>query len=401
MDRPNDTRLGEVLVLLHGARNRYRTVRAVIRSWHHHERRRRAFARHSEEMRAAGAGVSRTEFARRGDGRPQPAASASLLRLWWAPPDRLREDRESLDGESGVGMSITDAERWWHLGVDGTFHSYEQMPGARSGMRQPSVDHLLDPAPLLAGCDVELLGEARQAGRDALRVRLLPRPAADPILQPPLLGQGADEFEVLVDAERGVLLRVAARIAGEDFRLEEVIEIAFDEAFPEETFRFAAPEVVRVVPAPPIPPPPSAFGRSRWVPLDQAAREAPFTVLVPTRIPQGAELRVNLVPPAPYVVATVTLTYFLPGATHSLNVIEMPADSGVREDLPERRLEHAGREHFLLERDVPGAHVRVRFVQEGTDVRIDSDLPLETILDIAASFVVAATAPPELTGGSS
>jgi len=47
---------------------------------------------------------------------------------------------------------------------------------------------------------------------------------------------GADEYEAVVDAERGVLLRLASRLEGEDFDALEVEEIFFDEQFPEEVF---------------------------------------------------------------------------------------------------------------------------------------------------------------------
>jgi hypothetical protein len=39
-----------------------------------------------------------------------------------------------------------------------------------------------------------------------------------------------------VDAERGVLLRIASRLRGEDFDALEVEEIRFDERFGEDTF---------------------------------------------------------------------------------------------------------------------------------------------------------------------
>ena len=57
---------------------------------------------------------------------------------------------------------------------------------------------------------------------------------------PEPLWWGADEYEVLVDSERGVLLRCASRLNGEDFDALEVEEIHFDERFPEDVF--AAPE---------------------------------------------------------------------------------------------------------------------------------------------------------------
>ncbi len=52
--------------------------------------------------------------------------------------------------------------------------------------------------------------------------------------RPPELG--ADEHEVVVDAERGVLLRCASRLRGEDFDALEVEEIHFDEHLDAEVF---------------------------------------------------------------------------------------------------------------------------------------------------------------------
>ena len=46
-----------------------------------------------------------------------------------------------------------------------------------------------------------------------------------------------------MDAEIGVILRVAARLEGREFYIAEVTEIAFDEEFPEDTFRLELPGV--------------------------------------------------------------------------------------------------------------------------------------------------------------
>jgi hypothetical protein len=46
---------------------------------------------------------------------------------------------------------------------------------------------------------------------------------------------------VLVDAERGVLLRCASRLRGKDFDALEVEEIYFDEQFSEEVFTSREP----------------------------------------------------------------------------------------------------------------------------------------------------------------
>jgi hypothetical protein len=58
---------------------------------------------------------------------------------------------------------------------------------------------------------------------------------------PDPLSWGADEYEVLVDAERGVLLRCASRLRGKDFDALEVEVIYFDEQFSEEVYTSREP----------------------------------------------------------------------------------------------------------------------------------------------------------------
>ncbi len=52
---------------------------------------------------------------------------------------------------------------------------------------------------------------------------------------------GGDEYEAVVDAQRGVLLRTASRLRGKDIYALEVEEIHFDEELPEEVFSSREP----------------------------------------------------------------------------------------------------------------------------------------------------------------
>jgi hypothetical protein len=54
---------------------------------------------------------------------------------------------------------------------------------------------------------------------------------------------GTTDHLLLVDAEIGTLLRVAARLEGREFYVAEVTEIAYDEEFPEDTFQLEVPGV--------------------------------------------------------------------------------------------------------------------------------------------------------------
>lgn len=87
--------------------------------------------------------------------------------------------------------------------------------------------------------DLSVEGKTRKAGREA--VRLVGVPVEEWEYEPEPLWWGADEYEVLVDAERGVILRCASRLGGEDFDALEVAEIRFDERFPKDVFTAREP----------------------------------------------------------------------------------------------------------------------------------------------------------------
>jgi hypothetical protein len=82
---------------------------------------------------------------------------------------------------------------------------------------------LWDPALLLTNYWFEPLGRAQHRGRPAIRVRLTDRDSADDYAR--LANRG--EYEVLVDAERGILLRVE-RVGGSSRVLWDVADVAFD-----------------------------------------------------------------------------------------------------------------------------------------------------------------------------
>jgi hypothetical protein len=93
----------------------------------------------------------------------------------------------------------------------------------------------------LSRLDLAVEGPLMWAGREAVRLRGMPGEEWDWGWDPDPLSWGADEYEVVVDAERGVLLRCASRLNGQDFDALEVEEIHFDESFPEYTFASREP----------------------------------------------------------------------------------------------------------------------------------------------------------------
>jgi hypothetical protein len=143
--------------------------------------------------------------------------------------------------------------------------------------------HRLEPARLLDLLRFEPLGPATVAGRPALRVRALKQDKTmldgdDPGWELHGLGAEAEEYELAVDLETGILLRVEARFDGEPFLIGEAQAVAFDEELPPSIFAFTPPEGKEVQQL--------DFDRPRFnQTIYEAASEAPFTVFILPSIP--------------------------------------------------------------------------------------------------------------------
>jgi outer membrane lipoprotein-sorting protein len=380
--------LGDVLELLHGAPGEYRTVRAVLRQWWHHERQRRAWERHATRHQAAGA----RSWTLYGDVRGEaPEESQSLIRVWLEPPARAREEREDAEGTT---FSVRVGGTWWLYSPSMGALSNEGDPGHETSVGD-ALEELLHPMALLAGCELDLAGEAEQAGRPALRLRARPRPAPRWLVRD-LLGF-ADEHEVLVDRERGLLLRRALLLDGEELSVTEVQEIAFDETFPPETFVFVPPEGETMRS--------SLDARHRHVTLEEAAREAPFTVWVPARVPEGFRLAHVLVAgerERATIQASVLLAYMPAAGTHQLSLHETKGGSAAPSvwapSAEPQLVERGGRTLRVLERgdEQPWRENQVSLELEGTAITLTSDLDLETLLELVDALVPAPTEPPRL-----
>lgn len=91
----------------------------------------------------------------------------------------------------------------------------------------------------LEALELQVKGYVRRAGREA--VRLVGAPVEEWEAPPEPLWWGADEYEVVVDTERGILLRCASRLGGKDIDALEVEEVFFDEQLPEDVFTSREP----------------------------------------------------------------------------------------------------------------------------------------------------------------
>jgi hypothetical protein len=259
---------------------------------------------------------------------------------------------------------------------------------------------LLDPAPAMGMLEFDTIVRARRAGRPVLRVRAVPRTAAagndGPLMR--LGASGADELLLEVDAERGALLRIESRFEREPIALSEVVEIAFDEAFAEDTFVFTPPpgEAIRsVVDLLPV---------RHDLTIEQAVAVAPFTVWIPARLPADWETQIGFAvgqvrpPMAPHVF----LHCRAPDGTHSLRIAESPAD-GPRDveaegpGGPWRETERSQRHVQIREPTDPWQTAQARVDLDGTRILIQStNLAADALADVAAGLIRAPSEPPQL-----
>jgi outer membrane lipoprotein-sorting protein len=245
---------------------------------------------------------------------PEPETSEHVVRVW-LDGTRAREEREGL--HAFPALAVRDGDRWWMYSPEHGASSNEADPDVGSGVGE-AARHLLDPAFVVAVLHLRLAGAATAAGRDCIRLAGTPRETPDHGFALHRFGFGADEVDLLVDRERGVLLRAEARFEGEPFSVAEVTEVAFDESFPPETFTFELPPGETFGPV---------FSRPRHMTLAQAAATAPFTVLGPERVPEGWRLMAIYMPleERPPMPASVNLLLHAEDASAQVNIRQTAA----------------------------------------------------------------------------
>jgi outer membrane lipoprotein-sorting protein len=349
---------------MHGAPESFRTLRATLRHWSHEERARRARQRFNDEQakRQSGGGtVSSIAFAYAGGGElPETLEWRSQLMI--ERPDRLRFE---VEGEHAQ-LRIRNGERMWQeLGEYGPIE------------QEVSIDELVDEQPelfaplaLVPAYDLELTGETSVAGRACRSLRGIPRESGPPHVGIGALG--ADEIELAVDDERGVVLRFVARFEGEPYQLVEVEQIAFDEQLDPALFVYEPPPGVRI-----RRPEELHSGFVHGLTLEEAVERVSFPLFAPSSVPEGTHLIVNYMPARerPELEEQVSLHYVGGDPARSFMLVERGANGS--------------------ETAFPSAHVRV--VREGTTIDLTSqELDEQELRAIAGALVPARREPPRL-----
>jgi len=323
----DEVELGALLALLHGADDRFRTVQATYRTWRHEERLREAFRAHVEEQKRRGASISSVSAFRR-SGDPEPPETEETVRVW-RDGQRFREERHG--GRRDGYYGVADGPLWWFWDEGMGARSNQDNPSVGSGVGQ-ELQVMLNPTPLLSSLSFRVTGHSQVAGRATVTTHATPRPQ-DPrhgrlVRELHELGTGAHHYQLEVDQERGVLLAVTAIRDEQPFHKITTLAIRFDEPIPAETFQFAPPEGEQIQPTPT-----RARHSLQHITLTEAQQRAPFTVLMPDRVPAGWQVHCMFIeasqrPPTP---ALVSLSYRSDDGHQSISISQIAAADASRQ----------------------------------------------------------------------
>ncbi len=375
--------LGELLELLHGARGRWRTARFVVRDWTETAVSHEAHERMMERQGGGGGSVGQYMVGFGAMGPPAVPDEIVMTSRVWAEGRKYRAETEQ---QGHASVTVSDGERIWHWspGTGALVHD--------AGNSSSGWEAILDPRELLAAGDLEPAGRREVIGRAALVVQ--GRVAAGEPFRPfDGIRPGTTDFELLVDAERGVVLRVEARLDGRPFHVRELLEISFDEPLPEETFVYEPPpgEAVRTHE--------EAF-QIQHVTLDEAARRASFGLWIPPELAEGWRVHVIYVPERehPPMPEAVNIVYHHERGAHQFQLQEAAAGESL--DLEGfERLERDGIEVgvFVPENRRAPLPTVVRLTRAGTQIQVSSaELDRDALLDLGCSLVPAPTESPRV-----
>jgi outer membrane lipoprotein-sorting protein len=319
---------------------------------------------------------------------PEPEEVREPWRLWLARPDKVRTEF-SVEDDTVTAVIVGDT--WWSWSPSREVTTNQGDPHHSHG-KGPG-NELIDPSSILPAVEIVLAGSAIFIGRPVLEVLATPTPIDDNDEESPdwryatvYLGGGADEYALMVDSERGVLLRSEARIGDKPFRIIEMETVAFDEELGEDVFD----------------PPTDRDIEPAWVPravsLNRLPHEVPFTVFVPEHPPFGVE-EVEIHPPdrrygIPEQIHIAFASNFFGEDDRQFWLVES-AEPLPGRDAVEWREADAMR--LGEDRDIEPPLRIVQLERVGTHIEVRSYyLEMEELLDLARSLVPLRQEPPSL-----
>jgi hypothetical protein len=378
--------LGALLVLLQGAADPFRTVQATYRTWRHEERLLEAFRADTEEQKRRGASISSVSaFRRTGD--PGPSETEETVRIW-RDGQRIREEHHGGGWRDG-SYSVADGPLWWVWSEHTGAMSNQDDPRVGGGVGQ-ELQVMLNPTPLLSLLRFRIAGNSQVAGRATVTAQATPQPQ-DPrhgrfLLELHQLGKGADHYQLEVDQERGVLLAATAIRDDQPFYKITTLAIGFDEPIPAETFRFVPPEGEKIQPT-------RARERMRPITLTEAQQRAPFTVLMPDRVPASWRVHCMFIEasPRPRLAAHVLLNYHSDDGHQSISISQMAAADASRHYgnmIDDENWQQVTRDGVSVRvRPADWSQAQVQIERDGTFVFLTSDnLTVDQLATLAAGL---------------
>jgi hypothetical protein len=321
----------------------------------------------------------------RASGEPEAEESEKSWRLWLEAPDRLR-------AEFAVGTETVTA---WLSG--GTWWSWSPSQGARTNEGRQNFGHgkgpgevLVSPAQIAHVLDLEPLGSLRVLSRPAYRLRARPFAVGDFALH--RLGSGADEYDLVVDADRGFLLRAEARLRGAAFRVLEMTEVAVDEDIPADIFTPRAPEGEHF----------EFFEPWRRLELEELPGAVPFKVFVPAKAPgQHPFVQVRNPEPRRGTPIFVIISYSVPkpGGGHGNLWVNESAELEKPSAVPNPNETWRQVDDLMVGVDNSMGELRCKVLlkREGTHIRLESTaMAVHELVALARSLVPLTPGEPPL-----
>jgi outer membrane lipoprotein-sorting protein len=373
--------LGDLLELMHTSEERWRWLRAEGRESRHAGLNLEAFMRAVERRRSGSVGVLANSH-RKVD---EPEESERRWRLWMEGANRVRA--EFALGHGDMVTAVVDGSTWWSWSRAMGAQTNEGREDSETGVG-PGIA-LVRPAALLPAVDFEVRGRATKLGRSAYAVRAIPSPSNDveELDLPHALGSGADEYELLVDAERGVLLRTEARLRGRPFLILEMDDVAFDEEISADMFRLVPPagETFETLPI------------SRSLLLEELPAAVAFTVVVPERAPDDAEVHATIERALPRygVPEYADITYQTFPRETPPTFVAIRQSAGPVPESNETDWKDLGGFRIGRDRHTSPPTIRIRLETLGTHVELSSrNLSVDELLDMGRSLVPLPASPP-------
>ena len=185
---------------------------------------------------------------------PADDVTSQTCRLWVDAPLRWRYEFDGPEGSTAV--FVRDGPLWWSYAPGSNAWSNESAPDRYPAQTEHQESQLFHPEHVLAALTVTSAHPEEREGRSIEVIEGVAREDHVPPLPP-----GADSYHLVVDREREVVLRLAARAEGLEFSSVEITSLELDVPLDRSMFRIELPAGIAFTPPPSHMPRPTLLRR--------------------------------------------------------------------------------------------------------------------------------------------